>query len=39
VLTELAGILPGIWNFGVAVTEGEGSAVFLHRILPGGAGD
>jgi DNA mismatch repair protein MutS len=36
-LTELAGTLPGIRNFSVAVTEEEGSVVFLHRIVPGGA--
>ena len=36
-LTELAGTLPGIRNFSVAVTEEEGSVVFLHRIVLGGA--
>jgi DNA mismatch repair protein MutS len=36
-LTELARTLPGIRNFSVAVTEEEGSVVFLHRIVPGGA--
>jgi DNA mismatch repair protein MutS len=36
-LTELSAILPGIRNFTVAVTEEEGSVVFLHRIVPGGA--
>ncbi len=36
-LTELAGTLPGIRNFSVAVTEEEGSVGFLHRIVPGGA--
>jgi DNA mismatch repair protein MutS len=33
----LAGTLPGIRNFSVAVTEEEGSVGFLHRIVPGGA--
>ena len=36
-LTELAGTLPGVRNFSVAVTEESGKVVFLHRILPGGA--
>ena len=36
-LTELAGTLPGVRNFSVAVTEEEGTVVFLHRIVPGGA--
>lgn len=36
-LTQLAGVLPGVRNFSVAVTEEEGDVVFLHRIIPGGA--
>ncbi len=36
-LTELAGTLPGVRNFTVAVTEEDGDVVFLHRIVPGGA--
>ena len=36
-LTELAGTLPGVRNFSVAVAEEGGSVVFLHRIVPGGA--
>ena len=36
-LTELAGVLPGVRNFTVAVTEEEGDVVFLRRIVPGGA--
>ena len=36
-LTELASTLPSLHNFSVAVTEEEGTAIFLHRIVPGGA--
>jgi len=36
-LTGVAGTLPGVRNFSVAVTEEEGNVVFLHRIVPGGA--
>ena len=36
-LTELASTLPGLRNFSVAVTEEEGTVIFLHRIIPGGA--
>ena len=36
-LTDLASTLPGLRNFSVAVTEEEGTVVFLHRIVPGGA--
>ena len=36
-LTQLAGSLPGVRNFSVAVAEEGGSVVFLHRIVPGGA--
>ena len=36
-LTQLADLLPGVRNFNVAVTEGDGRVVFLHKIIPGGA--
>ncbi len=36
-LTQLADLLPGVRNFNVAVTEGNGTVVFLHKIIPGGA--
>ncbi len=36
-LTQLAEILPGIRNYNVAVTEADGSVIFLHKIIPGGA--
>jgi DNA mismatch repair protein MutS len=36
-LVELAGTLPRVRNFNVAVAEEGGGVVFLHRILPGGA--
>ena len=36
-LTELAHTLPSLRNFSVAVTEEDGTVVFLHRIVPGGA--
>ncbi len=36
-LTELAGFLPRVRNYNVAVAEEQGEVVFLHRILPGGA--
>jgi DNA mismatch repair protein MutS len=36
-LTQLADLLPGVRNFNVAVTEGDGRVVFLHKIVPGGA--
>ena len=36
-LTQLADILPGIRNYNVAVTEADGSVIFLHKIIPGGA--
>jgi DNA mismatch repair protein MutS len=36
-LTELAGYLPRVRNYNVAVAEEQGKVVFLHRILPGGA--
>ncbi|MFW6151006.1 MAG: MutS-related protein, partial [Chloroflexota bacterium] len=36
-LVDLAGTLPRVKNFNVAVTEDEGKVVFLHKIVPGGA--
>ena len=36
-LTQLAGLLPGVRNYSVAVTETDGQVVFLHQIVPGGA--
>ena len=36
-LTQLAGTLPRVLNFTVAVSEECGDVVFLHRIVPGGA--
>ena len=36
-LVELAGYLPRVKNFNVAVTEEGGRVVFLHRVIPGGA--
>ncbi len=36
-LTQLAELLPGVRNYNVAVTEGDGKVVFLHKIVPGGA--
>ena len=36
-LTQLAGSLPGVRNFSVAVAEEGSDVVFLHRIMPGGA--
>ncbi len=36
-LTQLADFLPGVRNYNVAVTEADGSVVFLHQIIPGGA--
>lgn len=35
-LTELAGRLPRVRNFNVAVREWNDQVVFLHRIVPGG---
>ncbi|MFC1910322.1 DNA mismatch repair protein MutS [Chloroflexota bacterium] len=35
-LVELAGLLPRVKNFNVAVSEEHGEVVFLRRILPGG---
>ncbi len=36
-LTELAGRLPRVRNFNVAVREWNDQVVFLHKIVPGGA--
>lgn len=36
-LTQLADFLPGVRNYNVAVSEADGSIVFLHKIVPGGA--
>ena len=36
-LTQLAELLPGVRNYNVAVSEGDGKVVFLHKIIPGGA--
>jgi DNA mismatch repair protein MutS len=35
-LVDMAGRLPRVRNFNVAVTEDKGEVIFLHRILPGG---
>ena len=35
-LVELAGVLPRVKNFNVAVSEEGGEVVFLYKILPGG---
>ena len=36
-LVELAGFLPRVRNFNVAVAEDKGKVIFLRRMLPGGA--
>jgi len=36
-LVELAGFLPRVKNFNVAVTEERGKVVFLRKVIPGGA--
>jgi DNA mismatch repair protein MutS len=36
-LTQLAELLPGVRNYNVAVSEADGSVVFLHTIIPGAA--
>ena len=36
-LTELADLYPGVRNYNVAVAEADGTVVFLHKIVPGGA--
>ncbi len=35
-LVELAGFLPRVKNFNVAVTEERGEVIFLYKIVPGG---
>lgn len=35
-LVELAGVLPRVKNFNVAITEEGGKVVFLYKIMPGG---
>ena len=35
-LVELAGFLPRVKNFNVAVIEEAGEVIFLHKIVPGG---
>jgi DNA mismatch repair protein MutS len=35
-MVELAGFLPRVKNFNVAVIEEAGKVIFLHRIVPGG---
>jgi DNA mismatch repair protein MutS len=36
-LVELAGFLPRVKNFNVAVMEDEGKVIFLRKVIPGGA--
>ncbi|HPH97210.1 MAG TPA: DNA mismatch repair protein MutS [Anaerolineaceae bacterium] len=36
-LTQLSELLPGVRNYNVAVSEAQGTVVFLHKIVPGGA--
>lgn len=36
-LTELADQFPGVRNYNVAVSEADGTVVFLHKIVPGAA--
>jgi DNA mismatch repair protein MutS len=36
-LTRLASFLPGVRNYNVAVVDQDGTLVFLHKIVPGGA--
>lgn len=36
-LTQLAGLLPRVRNYNVAVAEDKGRVVFLRQIVPGGA--
>lgn len=36
-LVELAGFLPRVKNFNVAVTEEGGRVIFLRKVIPGGA--
>jgi len=36
-LVDLAGVLPRVKNFNIAVTEERGEVVFLRKVIPGGA--
>jgi DNA mismatch repair protein MutS len=36
-LTQLSDLLPGVFNYNVAVSEADGEVVFLHKIVSGGA--
>jgi DNA mismatch repair protein MutS len=36
-LVEMAGFLPRVKNFNVAVAEEEGKVIFLRKVVPGGA--
>ena len=36
-LTQLSDLLPGVFNYNVAVSEADNEVVFLHKIVPGGA--
>ncbi len=36
-LTQLSELLPGVFNYNVAVSDSDGKVVFLHKILPGSA--
>jgi len=36
-LTQLADLLPGVYNYNVAVSEMDGKVAFLHKIIAGGA--
>ncbi|MEX1247822.1 MAG: DNA mismatch repair protein MutS [Anaerolineales bacterium] len=36
-LVQLAAQLPGVRNYNVAASEADGTVVFLHKIIPGGA--
>ena len=36
-LVELAKVLPRVVNYNVAVAEEDGRAIFLHKVVPGGA--
>jgi DNA mismatch repair protein MutS len=36
-LTQLEDLLPGVRNYNVVVTENNGSVLFLHKIMAGGA--
>lgn len=38
-LTELAGFLPRVKNYNVAVKEWQGEVIFLRKIVPGGCDD